>query len=59
MNTKKLNHVCFYYYSDYLYMPFYRSVSPAPVFHSLLAAETADAIGMASEVEAGPGQSFC
>lgn len=40
-------------------MPLDRCVSPAPVFHSLLAAETANTIGMASKVEAGPGQSFC
>lgn len=39
-------------------MSLQRCVSPAPVFHSLLAAETADTIGIASIVEAGPGQPF-
>lgn len=43
---------------DYLLMPLYRCVSPAPVFHCLLTAETADTVCMASEVEASPGQSF-
>lgn len=47
-----------FFYYDYLLMPLCRCVSPAPVFHRLLAAETADLISMASKVEAGPGQSF-
>ena len=40
-------------------MSLYRCVSPAPVFHSRLTAETADTVSMAGEVEAGPGQSLC
>lgn len=59
MKTKKV--ITFVLHSDYdhLFMPLYRCVSSAPVFHSLLTAETADTVGMAGEVEAGPGQSFC
>lgn len=57
--TKKLITLGFHYYYDYLLMPLYRSVPCAPVFHSLLAAETADTISRAGEVEAGSGQSFC
>lgn len=50
--------ITFLLHYEYLFMSLYRCVSPAPVFHCLLTAETANTVGMAGEVEAGPGQSF-
>lgn len=57
--TKTKNLVTLVSHCNYLLMPLYRCVFLAPVFHSFLAAETADTVGTPSEVEAGPGQSFC
>ncbi len=57
--NKKVNTIIFHYYYDYLFMPFYGFVSSVPVFHTLLAAETADTISRTSEVEACTGQAAC
>lgn len=40
-------------------MPLYRCVPGVPVFYSLVAAEAADAVGVTSEVKAGPRQPLC
>lgn len=62
-NNKKvnlnINHSNFFMLYDYLFVPVYRLVSPAPVFNSRVAAETADTVRLAGVEETSLCQSVC